>query len=40
MLMKDESLVNLLGVIDEYLGKLERTYTFELHGAVPRGRWE
>ncbi len=33
MLEKDESLLNFLGVIDEYLGKLERTCAFELHGA-------
>ena len=33
MLEKDESFLNFLGVMDEYLGKLERTCTFELHGA-------
>ena len=33
MLEKDESFLNFLGVIDEYLGKLERTCTFELYGA-------
>ncbi len=29
---KDESVLNLLGVIDEYLGKLEFTCTFEVSG--------
>ena len=33
MLEKDESFLNFLGVIDEYLGKLERTCAFELNGA-------
>ncbi len=33
MLEKDESFVNLLGVKDEYQGKLERTCTFDLHRA-------
>ena len=33
LLEKDESILNFLGVIDGYLGKLERTCTFELHRA-------
>jgi hypothetical protein len=33
MLEKDVSVVNFLGVIDEYLGKLEFTCTFDVHGA-------
>ncbi len=32
MLEKDESVVNLLGVIDEYLGKIEFTCTFDVYG--------
>ncbi len=32
LLENDRSVVNFLGVIDEYLGKLERSCTFELHG--------
>jgi len=32
MLEKDVSVVNFLGVIDEYLGKLEFTCTFDVHG--------
>ena len=33
MLEKDESLVNFLGVIDEYLGKVEFACTFDVYGA-------
>jgi len=32
MLEKDESVVNFLGVIDEYLSKLEFNCTFDVHG--------
>ncbi len=32
MLEKDESVINLLGVIDEYLNKLEFTCTFDVYG--------
>jgi DNA integrity scanning protein DisA with diadenylate cyclase activity len=32
MLEKDESVANLLGVIDEYLGKLEFTCSFDFYG--------
>ncbi len=32
LLENDKSVVNFLGVIDEYLGKLERSCTFELQG--------
>ena len=31
MLKKDESVANLLGVIDEYLGKLEFTCSFDFY---------
>jgi hypothetical protein len=33
ILEKDESVVNFLGVIDEYLAKLELTCTFDVQGA-------
>jgi hypothetical protein len=33
LLENDKSVVNSLGVIDEYLGKLERSCAFELRGA-------
>jgi hypothetical protein len=32
MLEKEESVVNLLGVIDEYMGKIEFTCTFDVYG--------
>ncbi len=32
MLEKDESVINFLGVIDEYLNKLEFTCTFDIYG--------
>jgi len=34
MLKKEESVVNFLGEIHKYLGKLEHACTFELHGAT------
>jgi hypothetical protein len=32
MLEKDESVINFLGVMDEYLGKLEFNCSFDVHG--------
>jgi hypothetical protein len=32
MLEKEESVVNLLGIIDEYMGKIEFTCTFDVYG--------